>query len=196
MDFGVLFGAGLGDFIILILFVVFYLFFYIIRASSTANEAQEELEKEKNNNEQNINIATSSKPFAEQGITYTTESKKKRNLRKPQPQLSIETIDNSTKNQKETRKALARELPQQGHGARFEAAPGTLNTVQLAPTVEATVNPELNSLTGIYDQSPQPINDNYQPENLLNIYEILTTPEGIRNFVILSEILNRPNFDK
>ncbi|MDR1052890.1 MAG: hypothetical protein LBL39_01835, partial [Planctomycetaceae bacterium] len=93
---------------------------------------------------------------------------------------------------KDKRKSLTRELPQQGQGSRFEAAPGTLASIQLTPQVEATVKPELDSLTGIYDPKEQDENSTNQLS--INLIELLTTPEGIRNSVILSEILNRPNY--
>ncbi|MDR1484118.1 MAG: hypothetical protein LBT09_04770 [Planctomycetaceae bacterium] len=194
-SFDVLFGANLTGFAIA--FILYLIFHFIVSFSDARKTAIDRAKNNDKQQDQNIDYSATPDPPEVHEIIYTSkphEQKKKRNLRKPQPQLPIDIIDDPTKDQKNTRRSLARELPQQGHGSRFEAAPGTLNAIQLAPTVEATVNPDLDSLTGIYDQPAQSSNDNSQSQNAINLYNILTTPEGVRNSVVLSEILNRPQF--
>ena len=87
---------------------------------------------------------------------------------------------------------LSRGLAPQGEGARFDAQPGTLDASQiLSPSIEPTVQPMLESLTGIYDSPPggeQPA----QTPLAVDIYRMLTTPGGIRQAVVLGEILRRP----
>ncbi|MDR2642787.1 MAG: hypothetical protein LBC74_08325 [Planctomycetaceae bacterium] len=195
--FDVLFGGaftGLGAIVVFIIYIVYNIAVSISEARQTAiNKAKSNAEKQN----QNQNYSTNQDQVAEQEIIYTSkpsEQKKKRNFRKAQPQIPDEIIDNTTKEPKNTRKVLVRELPQQGQGSRFEVAPGTLKSIQLTPIVEATVNTELDSLTGIYEQHTQNTEEDKQTQNIINLNDILTTHEGIRNSVILSEILNRPHF--
>ena len=90
------------------------------------------------------------------------------------------------------RQALTKELAPQGEGLRFEADPGTLDAANIvAPTIDPTVKPELDSLTGIYDEGAQ-FADKSKPAVTLNIADYLTKPEGIVHAIILAEILNRP----
>jgi hypothetical protein len=193
--FDILFGAGLSTLVTVIIFVI-YIIYHLVVSLSEARQSSINKAKDNKPIDQDINFNTNSDQLTEQEIIYTStppKHKKKRNLRKPQPQLPID-IDNTPKEQKKIRQSLARELPQQGQGSRFEAAPGTFNNIQLTPIVEATIKPDLDSLTGIYDQSTQNTTDNYQTQNIIHIHNLLTTPEGIRTSVILSEILNHPNF--
>ncbi|MDR2761737.1 MAG: hypothetical protein LBB88_03950 [Planctomycetaceae bacterium] len=203
-SFDVLFGADFST-IIGIIFVVIYVIAHIIGSLGAAHETS--VKKAKNNikqQEQELNDYMSERknnaiPVRqnnEQEIIYTSRpsEKKKRNLRKPQPQISSEIINALPNDQKNTRKSLARELPTQGQGTRFEASPRTLNTT-LASTVETNVNPDLESLTGIYEQPAQNAANSGNPKTLtININDLLSTPEGIRNSIILSEIINRPNW--
>ncbi|MDR2169314.1 MAG: hypothetical protein LBP59_04160 [Planctomycetaceae bacterium] len=201
-SFDILFGINFST-IVSIIVITIYIIVHIASSLSDARETvakkSQNSQKQKNSNiNQNVNIEQSE----QQEIIFVSKAreKKKRNLRKPQPDIPTEFINDNANDQKITRKALARELPQQGQGTRFDAAPGTLNAIQLAPTVEVTVKPELESLTGIYEQNAQNVNidqkniNNLNPQNIINLNELLLTPDGIRNAVILSEILNRPNF--
>lgn len=93
-----------------------------------------------------------------------------------------------------TRKVLSRELAPQGEGARFEAAPGTMDETQLvSPSIESTVKPTLESMTGIYEAKPTESELGGQPLTL-DIQKLIARPEGIRQAVILAEILKRPEF--
>ncbi|MDR1480638.1 MAG: hypothetical protein LBJ00_17055 [Planctomycetaceae bacterium] len=189
VPFGILFGANWAGLLATAIVVIFYL---IINAAERYAAAQK-LDKLNKQKEQNMEQFENPEPAADQEIVFTSkpsDQKKKRNPKRSQPKISNDYNTNSTNNQKEPRRALVRELPKQGHGARFEAAPGTLSSVQLTPQVEATVKPELDSLTGIYDQTAD---DNNTSQNTINLINLLSTPEGIREAIILSEILNRPS---
>ena len=87
---------------------------------------------------------------------------------------------------------LSRELAPQGEGTRFDAMPGTLDaSLTLTPSVEPTVQPTLESLTGIYD-APSDSEQSTQTPLAVDIFQMLTTPSGIRQAVVLGEILKRP----
>ena len=89
---------------------------------------------------------------------------------------------------------LVRELAPQGEGSRFDAQPGTLDASQiLAPSIEPTVQPTLESMTGIYDAPPGG-EQNAQTPLAVDIFRMLTTPGGVRQAVVLSEILRRPEY--
>jgi hypothetical protein len=95
---------------------------------------------------------------------------------------------------RKTRGTLSRELAPQGEGARFETSTGTLDPLQIvAPTIESTVKPMLESMTGIYEASPT--SAELQPQSLtFDVHKLIASPEGIRQAVFLSEILKRPDF--
>ena len=89
---------------------------------------------------------------------------------------------------------LVRELAPQGEGSRFDVRPGTLDgTLILTPSVEPTVQPTLESMTGIYDAPPGG-EQAAQTPLAVDIFQMLTTPGGIRQAVVLGEILKRPEF--
>ena len=90
--------------------------------------------------------------------------------------------------------ALVKRLAPQGQGQRFEADPGTLNPASIvAPTIDPAVKPELDSMTGIYEQdAAAKATRRLAPTIELNITDCLKTPEGICQAVLLAEILNRP----
>ena len=91
-----------------------------------------------------------------------------------------------------TRGTLSRELAPQGEGSRFDVTSGTFDGAQiLMPSVEPTVQPALESMTGIYDAPPG--SDQNLPTPLaVDIFRMLTTPNGVRQAVVLGEILRRP----
>ncbi|MDR2117331.1 MAG: hypothetical protein LBP87_13215 [Planctomycetaceae bacterium] len=99
-------------------------------------------------------------------------------------------------NIRKTRGTLSRELAPQGEGSRFETTTGTLDASQIVtPSISPTVKSTLESMTGIYETPPA--NSELQSLALtlaLDINKIITSPEGLRHAVILSEILKRPNF--
>ncbi|MDR0870449.1 MAG: hypothetical protein LBN39_06610, partial [Planctomycetaceae bacterium] len=90
------------------------------------------------------------------------------------------------------RGTLSKELNPLGEGTRIEAAPGTLNASQIvAPSIEPTVKPELESLTGIYETTASGVVQNVQT---FDAKKMLTQPDGIRQGIIWSEILKRPEW--
>jgi hypothetical protein len=100
----------------------------------------------------------------------------------------------TTESARKTRGTLSRELAPQGEGVRFETATGTLDPSQIvASTIEPTVKPMLESMTGIYEASPT--SSELLPQSLtFDVHNLIASPEGIRQAVLLSEILKRPNF--
>jgi FtsZ-interacting cell division protein ZipA len=194
VPFGVLFAVDMSSIVGIIIFIII-LVARVMAGNRQEAETQLQEKNKKRREPQNDMSFSNSGLSDEQEVVFVTkpsEQKKRRNLRKPQPYLQNEIVDNTESSRKDKRKSLTRELPQQGQGSRFEAAPGTLTSIQLTPQVEAKVKPELDSLTGIYDPKEQ--DDNAAKQLQINLIELLTTPEGIRNSIILSEILNRPNF--
>lgn len=121
------------------------------------------------------------------------EPKKER--KRPRQTLSIppeEASDRKEKNDRPHRKALSRELAPQGEGARFDAAPGTFDEAKLvASSIEPTVKPTLESMTGIYEASPTSSELPDQPLTL-DIQKLIARPDGIRQAILLAEILKRP----
>ena len=91
-------------------------------------------------------------------------------------------------------KALSRELAPQGAGTRFEAAPGTLDTTSLvASSIEPTVKPNLESMTGIFAGIYEgPPGTEYGDSAMaFDLQQLIAKPEGIRQAIILAEILKR-----
>jgi type IV secretory pathway VirB10-like protein len=91
------------------------------------------------------------------------------------------------------RQSLRKTLSPQGEGSRFDAAPGTLDTSALVtPSVEVTVNPQLGSLTDIYEQA-QTYNDSVSgTADAAGLQRFLTSVDDIRSAVILAEIFGPP----
>jgi len=91
-------------------------------------------------------------------------------------------------------KALVKKLSPQGEGQRFAVDPGTLDTSHIvAPTIDPTVKPELESITGIYEQGVS-FGEPTKPAISLNLADWLAKPEGICQAVIFAEIINRPTW--
>ena len=100
-----------------------------------------------------------------------------------------EPLDNSAS---QKRQALSKKLSPQGEGKRFETTPGTLDAAHIvASTIDPSMKPELESITGIYEEGAV-FAERSKPAITLNIADFLTKPEGIVQAVILAEILNRP----
>jgi hypothetical protein len=92
------------------------------------------------------------------------------------------------------RLALSKALSPQGEGHRFDADPGTLDTAHIvAPTIDPMVNPQLESITGIYEEGAM-FADRSQSAITLNIADLFAKPEGIVQAVLFSEILKRPDW--
>ncbi|MDR2706959.1 MAG: hypothetical protein LBC02_14365 [Planctomycetaceae bacterium] len=123
--------------------------------------------------------------------TAQTKPHRERKRATRKQSLATETIAETTR---KTRGTLSRELAPQGEGTRFETATGTFDPSQIvAPTIEPTVKPTLESMTGIYEALPT--SSELQPQLLtFDVHKLIASPEGIRQAVLLSEILKRPNF--
>jgi len=90
------------------------------------------------------------------------------------------------------RQALTKRLAPQGEGERFGVDPGTLDAANIvAPTIDPSVKPELDSITGIYEEGVQ-FGDRSKSAITLDIADYFARPEGIIHAVILAEVLNRP----
>jgi len=103
-------------------------------------------------------------------------------------------VDARTDSSSSQRQALVKRLAPQGQGQRFEADPGTLDAASIvASTIDPTVKPELDSMTGIYEQdAAAKATRRTAPTIELHISDCLKTPEGICQAVLLAEILKRP----
>jgi hypothetical protein len=109
-------------------------------------------------------------------------------------QLQQETVSNVYEMEYDLpkRQALSKKLPPQGEGSRFDTAPGTLDAAKVVvPMIDPTVKPELESMTGIYEQEST-LTPKSSPPLSLNIVDWFAKPEGLCRAVILAEILNRP----
>ena len=116
------------------------------------------------------------------------EPKPKRSRKRQRP---VEKLTPETQSEPTRRKALARELNPQGEGTRFDAQPGTLDESQIvAPSIEPTVKPQLESLTGVFETQTE----NMSQQSGINLQQLLTTPDGIRQAILLAEIMKRPEF--
>ena len=126
-------------------------------------------------------------------ILEISEEKVKKLRRKAESETNVQgyrPVWAATPSPKEER--LANALQPQGVGVRFEASPGTFDSSQIVtPSVEPTINPNLESMTGAFDVQT-PTNDFFKDR--LGLRQLLTTPKGIRQAVILSEIMKRPEF--
>ncbi len=92
---------------------------------------------------------------------------------------------------RQSHRALARELAPQGEGQRFAVRPGTLDASNLeGQSLEPNVKPTLDSMTGVYDDFDRNVSG--APSPTWNVGQLLSQPEGLRLAVILSEIFNRP----
>ncbi|GHT44152.1 hypothetical protein FACS189454_00820 [Planctomycetales bacterium] len=87
------------------------------------------------------------------------------------------------------RQPSVKELPPPGIGSRFDVAPGMLDSSQIvAPTLSTNIKPNFESLTGIYDQPATQLSTEQQT---VDIFAMLSNPDGLRQAVILSEIFTR-----
>jgi hypothetical protein len=126
-------------------------------------------------------------------LSLQPKPRKERKRSSKKQSVLKETVISADNNRK-IRGTLSRELAPQGEGTRFEAAPGTLDESQIvAPSVEPTVKSMLESMTGIYEASPTSSEPQSQPLTL-DIQKLIAKPEGVRQAIILAEILKRPNY--
>lgn len=174
-------GAEIIWAIVFIIFVIFQFF----RASFEARKAQaiqqqedEERRKKSNDSKQQLQANRNHKK-KDQYISSTFERK---------------SLESENEVRRDRKKVLAKELAPQGEGRRFEADPGTLDMTSLiAPSIEPTVKPTLDSMTGIYEAAPTSSELQDQPLTS-DIQKLIAKPEGIRQAIILAEILKRPEF--
>ena len=163
----------------LIIFVLIIVF-NAIKAMVEARFAEAEKQKERQTPEDSFDSDSKNAPPP---IRQPVRQRERPN-RKPLSGTETET--------RKPRSSLSRELAEQGAGARFEADPGTLDTSHLeGPSLESTVKPTLESMTGIYEAAPNSTELGDQPLTI-DIQKLITRPEGIRQAVILAEILKRP----
>ena len=126
-------------------------------------------------------------------ITQPKQSKQPPKPSKPSKQrLAERSVFDDTRTEPNRQKALVKKLSPQGEGQRFEVDPGTLDSGNIvAPTFDLAMKPELESITGIYEQGVT-FSESTQPAITLNIADWLAKPEGICQAVLFAEILNRP----
>ncbi|MDR2754930.1 MAG: hypothetical protein LBC20_04425 [Planctomycetaceae bacterium] len=130
-------------------------------------------------------------PLNSVSLSQTTKRPRER---KRSPRKQTLTTETASEHTRKSRGILSRELGPQGEGSRFETVTGTFNSSQIiTSSITPIVKPTLESLTGIYDTPP--VSSETQPQPLaLNVKEMIADSEGLRQAVILSEILKRPNF--
>ncbi len=173
-------GQGIGEFIGVIIFLLI-VFFQFIRTVFEARKGE---------------AASAPPPRSRQQRQEQQHRPPEREARPaPRPEMAWEQ-DRIQEEEQRGRTALVRELAPQGVGQRFEVAPGTLDASNLEGTsLEPTVKPTLDSMTGIYEASPTSEERPDQPLTL-DIQKLMARPEGIRQAIILAEILKRPDYEE
>jgi hypothetical protein len=185
-------GSAIVGLIIAILMVVAHLVNSAKEAAAAKKQQQEpELELEFSEDE----LILISQP-----VVPPKPSKPKGNKQRQSSKNMRSILDNpfsgATLSEPPKKQALTKKLSPQGEGERFGVDPGTLDTARIvAPTFDPTVKPELESITGIYEQEATSMVGRMVPAVSLNIADYLTKPEGICHAVILAEILNRPAWE-
>ena len=165
--------STIGTLIIVILMIVAH----IIKAMKESAAAKQQ---EPDSDEDELVIISRPKP-----VKQPQGNKQRSRVR----QSLGESLDSSVP---QKRQALSKKLSPQGEGQRFETAPGTLDASQIvASTIDPSMKPELESITGIYEEGAM-FAERSKPAITLNIADFLAKPEGIVQAVILAEILNRP----
>jgi hypothetical protein len=172
--------------IIALIFMIIMIITHIIKSIKEAGEAvQQQRQQPVETEEEEPMLVVRSKP------NKPPKGNKQRSLVR-QPSDSILSILDDADSKPFRRQALSKTLAPQGDGQRFDADPGTLDTAQIvAPTIDPTVRPELESITGIYEEGAL-FTDKSNTAITLDIAHYFAKPEGIVHAVILAEILNRP----
>ena len=170
--------------IIAVIFAIIMIVTHIIKSIKEAAEVakQQQLQQLKiDTDDDELVIVARSKP------NRPPKASKQRPISRRPLEETLDIYDPPPK-----RQALSRALSPQGEGQRFNADPGTLDTTRIvAPTVDPTVKPELESITGIYEEGVQ-FADRSKSAISLDIADYLAKPEVIIQAVIFAEILNRP----
>jgi hypothetical protein len=131
-------------------------------------------------------------PIPEDELVLEIEPSPKKPKSQKRPPKIVESSEKES--ERPHRRILSRELAPQGEGTRFEADPGTFDsTAIVSPSIEPTVKPTLESMTGIYEASPTSSEMQDQPLTL-DIQRLIVRPEGIRQAIILAEILKQPEW--
>ena len=166
--------------IITLIFVILMIVAHVIKAIKESSEAA----KQQPPSKEELVIVTRPKPGKQSKVN------KQRSLVR-QPLGDTSDVYSPHKQQ-----ALSKRLTPQGEGQRFEADPGTLDAASIvAPTIDPSVKPALESITGIYEEGAL-FADRSKPAFTLNIAECLAKPEGIIQAVVLAEVLNQPAWHK
>jgi len=181
--------------IITVIFVIIMIIAHIIKAIKESAEAVKQPSPEIE--EEELVIVNRPKPDKQskspkqlKSSRQSKESKHRSLTRQPLGE-GWDTLDDGDTRQSH-RLALSKKLAPQGEGHRFDADPGTLDSAQIvAPTIDPTVRPQLDSITGIYEEGAL-FADRSQSAITLNIADYFAKPEGIVHAVLLSEILKRP----
>ncbi len=179
---------GIAEFIPIIIMLLLFVLPNVLKyfAEQAAKKKQREIEERQQQKRLQDVFSLSS---AAEEVSPPPKPKKERRRKKTElvPSVDAERSTHGTR--------LSRELTPQGEGVRFDARPGTLDATQvLAPSVEPTVQPMLESMTGIYD-APSASEQSADAAPLArDIFQTLSTPNGLRQTVILSEIFKRPEY--
>jgi hypothetical protein len=180
-------GGGeqiIGAIIFLLLVVAQILKAYFDSRSARTGE-EKQLQKQIRNTD------LEEEPFNRVPVAKTVKHSRERKRTPRRQSLVTEGVPETAR---KTRGTLSRELAPQGEGSRFETTTGTFNQSQIiSPSIESTVKPMLESITGIYETPPTASEAQSQPLTL-DVQKLIASPEGLRQAVLLAEILKRPNF--
>lgn len=171
-------GQGIGEFIGVIVFLLI-VFFQFLKTVFEARKGE---------------AASAPPPRSRQEQSTEKRQQPARRERESRP-AAREAAPTQTQEEQRNRGVLSRELAPQGVGQRFDVDPGTLDTSHLEnASLEPTVRPTLDSMTGIYEAAPVSEESPDQPLTL-DIQRLMARPEGVRQAIILAEILKRPDYE-
>ena len=169
---------GFITLIIMIIMIIVHIFKSIKESAEAAKQQQPDTDEE-------LVIVARPKPVKQ------TKANKQRSLTRQPLSDGLSIWGDDPKPTK--RQTLSKKLSPQGEGQRFDVDPGTLDTEHIvAPTFDSAVKPELESITGIYEEGSVYAEKSSQSAITLNIADWLAKPEGIIQAVIFAEILKSP----
>jgi len=172
----------MAESIIAVIFAIIMIVAHIIKNIKEAAEAAKQQQQQQ-------------KPVAaDDDLVLVTRPKQKKPppARQPLRDTSLGYPSSLSNSAPPKRQALTKRLAPQGEGERFGVDPGTLDAANIvAPTIDPSVKPELESITGIYEEGVQ-FGDRSKSALTLDIADYFARPEGIIHAVILAEVLNRP----
>ena len=168
-----------------IITLVIMILVIIAQIIKNIKESAETAKQQKPDTEEELVIIARPKPGKQ------AKTNKRRSLTRQPLGDGLSILSDDTKPTK--RQALSKKLTPQGEGQRFDADPGTLDAAHIvAPTFDSTVKPELESITGIYEEGVVYGEKSKSAAITFDIVDYLAKPEGIIHAVILAEILKRP----